>query len=85
MIDFNWKETAIEPLLVNARDAARLLAISERTLWSLTAAGDIPVIRIGRAVRYDPRDLQAWIDRSKQRQPMAAAATDLAISPHAGI
>ena len=52
-------------LLMNARDAAKALAICERTLWELTKRGDIPCIRIGRAVRYDPRDLAEWIDRQK--------------------
>jgi excisionase family DNA binding protein len=69
----------LEALLVTAREAATALSISERTLWGLTAAGKIPVVRIGRAVRYDPRDLQAWIERNKQRQgnagPVAADLT----------
>jgi excisionase family DNA binding protein len=54
-------------LLLKPREAARVLGISERTLWALTHQNGIPHVRIGRAVRYDPRDLQAWIDRSKQK------------------
>ena len=54
------------PLLLNARDAAKALGICERTLWSLTEPrGGIPCVRFGRAVRYAPHDLQAWIDRQK--------------------
>jgi excisionase family DNA binding protein len=49
------------PLLVDAREAARLLAISPRTLWSLTKAGDVPVVRIGRLVRYDVAGLGRWV------------------------
>jgi len=57
-----------EPLqLLKAPDAARALAISPRKLWELTAGGDIPVVRIGRSVRYDPSDLRAWIDDRKGR------------------
>ena len=52
-------------LLVTAREAADLLAISTRTLWTLTNVGDIPVVRIGRCVRYDVADLQAWIESRK--------------------
>lgn len=51
------------PLLVDSREAARLLAISPRSLWSLTACGAIPSRRIGRSVRYSPADLSDWIDR----------------------
>jgi excisionase family DNA binding protein len=48
-------------LLLTPRDAAKALAISERTLWTLTNDGKIPHKRIGRAVRYSVADLQAWI------------------------
>lgn len=51
-----------DPLLVTPREAARLLAVSERTLWSLAAAGEIPRVRIGRAVRYRVADLRAYVD-----------------------
>jgi excisionase family DNA binding protein len=52
--------------LVNARQAARTLAISERKLWQLTANGEIPHVPIGRAIRYDPRDLRAWVEAQKK-------------------
>jgi excisionase family DNA binding protein len=58
-------------LLLKSREAADSLGIGERTLWELTARGDIPVIRIpgrgkkARALRYDVDDLRAWIDRQK--------------------
>ncbi len=52
--------------LLTARDAARLLCVSERTLWKLAQPrGPIPVVRIGRAVRYSVADLAAFIDRQK--------------------
>lgn len=53
--------TILPPLLVDTRTAARLLSISPRTLWSLTRQGDMPVIRIGRAVRYDVAALSRWV------------------------
>ena len=62
--------TTTPPLLLKSRDAAEALAISERTLWALTSPrGPIPAIRVGqkrRALRYDPRDLQRWIDEHKE-------------------
>lgn len=48
-------------LLVTAKQAALALAISERKLWQLTNCGEIPSIRIGRAVRYRLSDLESWI------------------------
>jgi len=55
-----------EALLLTPREAAARLRLSDRTLWSLTRAGEIPAIRIGRSVRYDPRDLAKWIASKKQ-------------------
>ena len=49
--------TTLPVLLVDAREAAQMLAISERTLWGWTAPrGPIPVVRCGRAVRYAVAD-----------------------------
>lgn len=56
---------APQALLLKPVDAAASLSISPRTLWTLTDRGEIRCIRIGRAVRYDPRDLSAWIARKK--------------------
>jgi excisionase family DNA binding protein len=58
--------TAIGTLLVASREAAKLLGISERTLWTLTDEGDLPCVRIGRLVKYDPCDLQQWVTTHKQ-------------------
>lgn len=52
-------------LLWTCREAAAALSISERTLWKLTNEGDIPCVRIGRAVRYDPADISTWIEAQK--------------------
>lgn len=47
--------------LLNSREAARMLSISPRTLWSLTSSRQIPHLRIGRAVRYRVGDLKNWV------------------------
>jgi excisionase family DNA binding protein len=62
-------ERTIEPLLLTCRQAAKILSISERTLFSLTKSREIPAVRFGgRNVRYDPADLRAWIDSAKKSQ-----------------
>jgi excisionase family DNA binding protein len=50
-------------LLLTAREAAKALAISEKTLWSLTTPrGPIPAIRVGeRSIRYSVAALEKWI------------------------
>lgn len=54
-------------LLVDAREAARMLSVSQRKLWGLTFEDQSPIphVRLGRLVRYRPGDLQSWIDRQR--------------------
>ena len=54
--------TPDSPLLIDAAEAAKRLSISPRKLWSLTDSGEIPHVRIGRAVRYPVEAIQQWID-----------------------
>lgn len=58
--------TETRPTLITAKEAAARLAISLRKLWSLTASGDLRCVRMGRAVRYDLRDLEAFIEKNKK-------------------
>ncbi len=51
--------------LLTVREAADVLRISERTLWSLTNAKKLPSVRVGRSVRYDQNDLATWIASQK--------------------
>ena len=53
-------------LLLTSRQAAEALQISERKLWGMKAAGEIPHVLLGRSVRYDLRDLQRCIDEQKK-------------------
>jgi predicted DNA-binding transcriptional regulator AlpA len=65
--------------LLDERAAAKLLGISPRKLWGLAAAGSIPVIKVGpRLKRYDPRDIQAFIERNRHINQSGCdnAATD---------
>lgn len=53
-------------LLLSAREAARAMSISARSLWSATQPrGPIRCVRLGARVLYSPDDLQAWIDAQK--------------------
>jgi hypothetical protein len=56
-------DTSPAPLAVSLREAAKLLSISERSLWTLTAPrGPIPCCRIGRSVRYSVDALRRYLD-----------------------
>ena len=50
-------------LLIDSREAARMLKISQRTLWRMHTTGEMPPpIRIGRAVRWSLEALKKWVD-----------------------
>ncbi len=49
-------------LLIDSRQAAKLLNVSPRTLWRMHNDGEMPQpIRIGRAVRWSLEALKKWI------------------------
>ena len=54
-------------LLLNSREASEALGVSERTLATLTQAGALPVIRIGRSVRFALDDIREFVDRSRRQ------------------
>lgn len=57
------------PLAVDEIQAAAMLGISVRTLWSYRHAGEIPVVRIGRLVRFAVDDLRRFIDAKREVSP----------------
>lgn len=67
VIEMDTNEQPVR-LLMTADQAAAALAISPRKLWDLTQSGEIPSLRIGRSVRYDPDDLRSWIVKRKGGQ-----------------
>lgn len=57
------------PLLVDIREAARLLNVSERTIWQLTNDRKLTAIRIGkRGIRYSYRALLAFAENTSSAQ-----------------
>ena len=65
---------ADSPLLLTGPEAADRLRISERTLYTLREQGEVPAVRIGSRVLYDPRDLAGFIAK---RKTTAAAAPEV--------
>ncbi len=54
-----------EPLLTY-RQAADILGVTERTIWTLVDQGKLPAVRFGRSVRIDPTDLRSLINSAKR-------------------
>ena len=55
------QEKQVEPLAVNSRDAARMLGISERTLYKLTKDEKIICRKLGWRSLYPVASLKAFL------------------------
>jgi excisionase family DNA binding protein len=58
--------------LLTAREVARILRVSRRSVYQLARRGEIPHVRIGRFVRFRADEIDAWT-RSADRPPPAEA------------
>jgi excisionase family DNA binding protein len=56
---------AIQPALLTVKQAAIYLGRSEQSVQHLIFQKDLPVVRVGRRVHLDRRDLDVWIEKNK--------------------
>ncbi len=54
-------------LLVSPKDAAKMMCISERTLWTLTDTGKLPCVKFGKIKRYSVTDINQFIESQTSR------------------
>ncbi len=54
------------PVLLTVREAAKVLRISSRTLFTRTQDGAIPHIRLGGRVLYPLQQLREWMANKSQ-------------------
>jgi excisionase family DNA binding protein len=64
---------ANHPLLLDATEAAKLLSLSRAKVCQMANHGEIPSVRVGRAVRIPRDQLIAWVnDRTAEPQWLRA-------------
>jgi len=51
-------------ILLTIKEAAELLKVKERLIYRKVATGQLPVYRIGRAIRIDQQDLIVFKSKS---------------------
>ena len=62
-------DRALEEELLTVQDAARLLNVTTSWVYEHTRAGvegQLPSVKIGKYLRFDRRDLRAYIDRRRE-------------------
>lgn len=58
--------------LLNTKEAAEYLAMTKAALYQLVHRKKVPVVRLGRALRFDIQALDAWIE--ERREPAVTLA-----------
>lgn len=56
--------------LLDIPGIAEQLHTSIRHIRRLVAEQRIPVVRVGRLIRFDPADIAQWLDANRQRVPV---------------
>jgi len=51
----------VPALALKPAQAAAAIGVSPRKLWSLTAGGEVPHVRLGKSVVYPVDQLRAWL------------------------
>ena len=67
-------------MLLNASEVAATLGVSQRSVWRLSATGEIPPpVRIGRSVRWRRSTVEAWLAK-EERQAVRQQRADTPIA-----
>lgn len=65
-------ETTYEPapqrLLLRIPEVMTLLGLGRTTIYQLIATGELPVVRVGRAVRISRVALDKWVEERQQQE-----------------
>ena len=66
-ITFHMEHTAarVRPTLLSVKESAVYLGRSEQAVQHLIFEKQLPVVRVGRRVHLDRRDLDSWIEKNK--------------------
>ena|GEM_PF-1110460 len=64
--DGSREPTGVGQRLLRVADAAQVLKIGRSSVYALCARGELPVVRVGRAVRIPAQELQRWIDEKTE-------------------
>ncbi len=57
-----------EPLAYRLKEVARILGLSQRSVWKLAHDGQIPCLRVGKALLFPVKELEEWLSRQVQKK-----------------
>jgi len=53
--------------LMDAKELAQMLKVSDRTIYGWVSKGTIPTVKIGRLIRFKVEDIEVWIDKNTHK------------------
>ena len=70
----------MEPMLLRAEDVQQALGLCRSKVYEMMASGELPTVRVGRAVRVPADRLRLWISSKigddERRRPLGAAPNE---------
>lgn len=54
--------------LIDIEELSRLLSIPKGSLYNLVSQKRIPIVRIGRRLRFDTEDISKWVEERKEHE-----------------
>ena len=67
----------VQPELLSVRDLARLLNVSQRTVWTLRNRGELPSpLKLGAGIRWRRATVPAWLAGLEARQTLRVIPTE---------
>ncbi len=67
-----------DALLLRAEECARITSLGRSTIFNLIASGELPAVRVGRAVRVPRIGLEEWIRQRTTRGDVESVQNEAA-------
>jgi excisionase family DNA binding protein len=64
----NVKEPVPQRLLLRIPEVMTMLGLGRTKIYELIGSGDLPVIRVGKAVRIPVTALEKWVEERQHRE-----------------
>jgi excisionase family DNA binding protein len=61
---------------MTVRDVAGFLSVDEKTIYRLAQQGKLPGFKVAGTWRFQPEDIQSWIDLQKRQTRATEVATN---------
>ncbi|NOY93348.1 MAG: helix-turn-helix domain-containing protein [Deltaproteobacteria bacterium] len=65
-VSFHLMELDVQPQVLTVSEVASFLRVNPKTVYALAKRGELSSFRVGRAMRFTRKDVQAFVERGTQ-------------------